>query len=144
MQPDVNEILTAGQAITFEDRDGGVIPLDLVTARNFRETEFDHVLFVGQRRWEREQSKNTTATTYDGYWVYPVYIYVPANAGEHNDYSDFSEAENAAEALIRELVGKVAEWELGDQDVFEGRMATREMVAAEVEFKKFATRRFRV
>jgi hypothetical protein len=142
VQANVDEILTAGKAITFEDRDGNDVEFDLVTARYFRETRKNRVLYVGGRHWERERAVNTTATSYDGYWVYPTFIYLDSKYGQHEDYTDFTEAENAAGALLMQLLGAEADWELGDDKYDEAQIGDREMIAAELEIKKFATRRF--
>lgn len=128
--------------MSFEDRDGNAARLDLVTARHFQETSKDRVMLVGNRQWEREKKVNTTATTYNGYWVYPVYIYIDSKHGHHDDYTDFTEAENAAAAFIQELFGEDVDWELGEDEYYEAQVGSREMIAAEVPVKKFATRRF--
>lgn len=142
MQADLDAITNAGDAITFKDRDGNDVQLDKSTARHFNETRSDRVLYVHDGHWEKKKDVNTTATSYDGHWVYKVFIYVKANARDEDDYSDYQEVQNAMTALLKELIQSDVDWKLGEDDYYEAQVGEREMIAAEIDIKRFETRRF--
>jgi hypothetical protein len=70
-----------------------------------------------------------------------VFIYVPALSREHSDYGDYKEAQRAGDAFLLKLMPGSA-WEFDGQQLYEAQMSSRELVACEMEIKKFATRRF--
>lgn len=134
MQTNVDQIVNAA---------GQVAAINKATGRHFKELpdRAFMALLVLRRQFKPNDVANTQTTNYDGYWHYPTVIYGKSNARDHQDFTDYSEVEQTMNDFLTILL-QAPEWEIEDLNYYEATLSGKEIVAAEVELKKFDTRRF--
>lgn len=78
---------------------------------------------------------------YNGYWHYPTVIYAKSNPRDDSDFSDYTGLQGLMKDFLTKLLAD-PEWEIDGVHYYEATLSGKEVLAGEVELKKFATRRF--
>lgn len=134
MQNDVKHIVDTAKAVSG---------INKATGRHFKEIadkDFP-ALLVLSREFKVDESKDTSTTIYDGWWHYPTVIYGKSNARDDDDFSDYTSLQAVMSDFLTRLLAD-AEWEVADLHYYEATLSGKEVVAGEVELKKFDTKRF--